>query len=149
MHQRGAEKYTENVRRKLGMTKFLEDAKMVTMFDPEFTDPDTITGYDILLPLLETMTEKINIGFYTQNWFAYRFTPVNAYVDSTGRNLFFNTRQLWRPISDIEETCFHELVHVSDSINPKATYWHGDNSLKGKHNTAPVKFAQWAANWRE
>lgn len=147
-HQKGAEKYTNNIIAKLNDEDFLHAAKVVTGFDSKFTDPSFVTGHGILKPLVETTNESLTIGFYTQNWFAYRFTPVNGYVDSTGRNMFLNTRNLYRPMIEIEETIWHELVHVSDSINTKELYWHGDNNLKGKENTAPVKFAKWAANYR-
>ena len=58
-------------------------------------------------------------------------------------NEFFISLYCW----GTERTIWHELVHVSDSINKEAVYWHGDNNLKGKDETAPVKFAAWAANW--
>lgn len=148
-HQRGAEKYTAPVIAKLNNPLFIEASKKCFGFDPEYTDPDHICGHDILLPLLTTTTEKLSIGFYTQNWWKYKFVPVNGYVDHTGRNMFLNRRQLWRKMSSIEETIWHELVHVSDSINLQSIYWHSDNDLSGKGETAPVKFAKWAANWRE
>jgi hypothetical protein len=146
-HQRGAEKYTANIIEKLKCPKFLEDAKAIGDFDISYTSPWGVTGHTILAPLLEAKTEKIRIGFYTQNWFTYRLYQVNGYVDSTGRNMFLNTRQLWRPLRDIEETIWHEMVHISDSLNINAIYWHGDNDLSGKDETAPVRFAKWAANW--
>ena len=147
-HQKGAEKYTVDILAKLNNPAFIEDSKRVTLFDPEFTDPYTITGFDILSPLINTTTEKLNIGFYTQKWLAYRFVPVNGYVDPTGRNMFLNRRNLWRGFKEIEETIWHELVHVSDAINLNAMYWHGDNDLAGKDKTAPVVFAKWAADWK-
>lgn len=148
-HAPGAEDYTERVIAKLNNPKFIEDAKSITGFDPKYTRPSVITGFEILRPLLETTTEILTIGFYTQNWFAYKAFPVNGYVDASGRKMFLNTRNIWRDLSDIEETIWHELVHVSDSINTQALYWHADNNLTGKQDTAPVKFAAWAARWRE
>lgn len=155
-HQRGAEKFTIGVLAKLNNPAFLEAAKKVSFFDPDFTEPDYITGHDILLPLLQGEATKINIGFYTQNFWAYRGLQiqgkfVNAFVPASGREIFLNTRRLnARPMigaDSWEETIWHELVHVSDSINLNAVYWHGDNDLTGKERTAPVAFARWAANW--
>jgi len=146
-HEKGAEKYTAEVIRKLNDPRFREDARLVKDFDPRYTIPDDIDGACIVLPLTQTTTEFLRIGFYTQNWFAWKVTPVNGYVDGSGRNMFLNTRNLLRSIKDIEETIWHELVHVSDSINTKMVYWHGDNRLTGKGKTAPVKFAAWAARW--
>jgi len=143
----GTDVFVQPIKEKLFNTIFIDASKNIGNFDLRFTNPPLITGFDILSVLIRTQTEKVNVGFYTQNWFSYRFAPVNAYVDSTGRNIFINRRQTKRPIKEIEETIWHELVHVSDSINTQQVYWHGDNNLKGKDQTAPVKFAKWAANW--
>jgi hypothetical protein len=156
-HQAGAEKYTVGVLAKLSNPAFIEASRQVSFFDPDFTDPDSITGFDILRPLIEGTQHKVRIGFYTQSWWAYRGLQlkgiyVNAHVPSSGRDVFLNTRRLHsRPLvgeDSWEETIFHELVHISDDLNLNAVYWHGDNNLSGKDNTAPVAFARWAANWK-
>lgn len=145
--EKGVEKYTNKIMEKLSDPRFREDARLISAFDSRFTKPESVSGFDIVMALIETNTEFLRIGFYTQNWWAYKFTPVNGYVDGTGRNMFLNTRQLWRDPRDIEETIWHEMVHVSDAINKNMVYWHGDNKLAGKDKTAPVKFAAWAARW--
>lgn len=144
----GVQKYLDKVIYKLKDPNFIKESASIYNFDPRFTAPSNVTGHDILAPILETKTEFLRIGFYTQNWWAYKVCPVNGYVDGTGRNMFLNTRNLWRSMESIEETIWHELVHVSDSINRDMVYWHGDNKLTGKSNTAPVKFAKWAANFK-
>ena len=147
-HQKGAEVYTKKILEKLNSTDFVNDALTVTSFDQEYTEPVWITGFEIVEALINAEDTKISVGFYRQNWWSWKFAPVNAYVDYTGKNIFLNTRQLYRSEEDIEETIWHELVHVSDSLNTNAIYWHGDNKLAGKDRTAPVKFAKWAANWK-
>lgn len=146
-HQKGTEQFTEMVRKKLLSDRFLYAAEEVMGFDPEYTSTG-VTGYDILNPLLKS-NDKIRIGLYTQNWFAYRTFPVNAYVPANGREIFFNRRNVFkRSAIDVEKTTWHELVHVSDDLNKELIYWHGDNKLTGKDNTAPVKFSKWAAEWK-
>lgn len=144
--QKGAEKYVAPIIEKLKSPTFFAAAQGVSGFESDFTDPDGVTGQDILKPLFEN-DPVVYIGFYKQNWFSYRVVPVNAYVPAEGGKIFLNIRQLWRDQADIEETMWHELVHISDSLNKRMIYWHGENNLKGKENTAPVKFAKWAANF--
>ena len=70
-------------------------------------------------------------------------TPVNAFVYSDRPDsLYINTRQIANRTSrDWEETIWHELVHVADQLST-GSFGHGDNSLAGKDETAPVKFAK-------
>ena len=145
-HQKGTESFSEIVRKKMLNDRFLYAAEELTGFDPVYTSL-AVNGADILAPLLKS-SEKIRVGLYTQNWFAYRAVPVNAYVPKGGREIFFNTRNVFkRTPKSIEQTLWHELVHVSDDMNKELVYWHGDNKLKGKDETAPVKFAKWAAGF--
>lgn len=146
-HQPGTKQFTDRIIKKLENKKFFDDAAEIKDFDPRYTSPLNINGQDILRPLIESEEIKVFIGFYTQRWISWKFRPVNAYVDHTGRRIFINRRQKWRSLKDWEETIFHELTHVSDSIDHGSIYGHGDNNLSGKSETAPVKFAKWAARW--
>jgi hypothetical protein len=145
-HQANTEAFSVNVRKKLLNDRFLCAAEEIWNFDPDYTSTG-VTGADIINPLLRS-TDKIRIGLYTQNWFAFKAFPVNAYVPKNGRDIFFNRRNVFkRDMVSIERTLWHELVHISDDLNQELVYWHGDNNLTGKDETAPVKFAKWAASW--
>lgn len=118
-------------------------------FDPRFTKPANINGLDLIYAILSHHHE-IKIGTYTQKFLAYKIFPVNAFKpDGSFDEIFFNTRNLFKrkivgPDSS-EETLWHELVHVLDSLMVER-FDHGENSLKGKENTAPVKFAAFMAS---
>lgn len=116
----------------------------IITFDPLYTKPINLTSVDILQLALEQDIE-ITIATYTQNWWAYRMTPVNAYVIPSEPNVIhFNTRMFkgWgKTAHDYKETLWHEKIHLFDKYSPYS-FGHGTNSLNGKQETAPVKLAR-------
>lgn len=61
-----------------------------------------------------------------------------AYTDSRFPNtLFLNFKKLDREIEGIAATIIHESIHALDDAEENYTFGHGNNSPKGKHNTAP------------
>lgn len=114
-------------------------------FDHRYTKPINLSGLEIANILL--MTDfQVFFDVYTQNYFAWKFVPVNAHVPSHRADLVkFNTRQLHRRTpSEWEETGWHELVHIADQLS-EMRFDHGDNDLSGDDDSAPVKFAKFMA----
>ncbi len=111
-------------------------------FDQRHTKPITVTGLYILRILLNADLE-VHLQTYTQNFLKWKFVPVNAYKPTNAASwIFFNTRQFGRRLpQDWEETLWHELVHIADSLS-SYKFDHGDNDLSGDEETAPVKFAR-------
>ena len=118
-------------------------------FDPRYTKPIDLTAQDIVKEALNKNI-TMSVQLYTQNWFAYKLNPVNAYVLSTEPDIIFiNTRMFsWnKPIHEWKETCLHEAIHLMDK-HSRNTFDHGDNDLTGKGNTAPVRLAQLLATMK-
>ena len=110
-------------------------------FDHRFTKPLSFSGWDIL-DILYKSKQVIFIKRYSQNYFAWKFVPVNAYKPADRVDcVFVNSRQMWRSKQEWEETIWHELVHIADHLS-LARFDHGDNDLSGKDESAPVKFAK-------
>lgn len=123
-------------------SKAVEFALKNMTFDHRNTKPITVTGWDILNILCDSSID-VNCLPYTQNFVSWKFVPVNAYKPAHQVNwIYFNTRQLERRLPVMwEETLFHELVHIADSLSGY-TFDHGDNDLTGDENSAPVKWAK-------
>lgn len=124
-------------------------------FDHRYTKPIDINGMDIAEILIDC-DKVITLDTYTQNWWKWKKNPVNAYVTSSAKNkIFFNTRQLpRRSIKSWKETIWHEVTHFADSLST-LSFGHRlvdvpndptANSLNGKKNSAPVKWADFMAS---
>lgn len=120
-------------------------------FDARWTKPASLTGLRIL-SLMRGAQGEVRLHTYTQNFFKWKVAPVNGYTTLSRMNeVFFNTRQLSRRIpfgdNSTEETLWHELVHIVDA-HAIERFDHGDNKLKGKDESAPVKFAKFMASYK-
>ncbi len=118
----------------------------IVTFDPLYTKPANLTSVDIISEALFEYDLAVTIKLYTQNWFSYKYAPVNAHVKNNEPDtIYLNTRMFkWtkKTEQDWRETILHELTHIMDAHSIK-TFWHGDdNSLRGKDNSAPVKLAR-------
>ena len=118
-------------------------------FDPRFTKPANLTGHDVALKIFN-LKEAVVIDGYMQNYFKWKFAPVNAYtVEDKPNWILFNERNLKRQPTgpdSIERTLWHELVHIADA-NSAEVFNHGENDLSGKDETAPVKFAKYMSSF--
>jgi len=74
------------------------------------------------------------VNFYTQNWIAWKFTPVNGYVNKGSDQIFINTRQLWRDNKSIVSTINHEFIHTLG-------YYHASNN-PDTQNGSVFKFVE-------
>ncbi|MGZ0016802.1 hypothetical protein [Yeosuana sp. AK3] len=80
---------------------------------------------------------KVEI-FYPNAFQSIKYRKTFAYTDSRFPNtLFLNFKKLDREIEDIAATIIHESIHALDDAEENYTFGHGNNSPKGKHNTAP------------
>ena len=118
-------------------------------FDSRFTKPFTLTGWDVY-NFLREVNVTVKVGLYTQPYLKWKFTPVNAYKPAGKPDeIYFNLRQIPRRdvigINSSEETLWHDLVHIADHARPEQ-FSHGDNSPKGKKDSAPAKFARFMAS---
>ena len=67
-----------------------------------------------------------------------------------GDVIYFNSRCLNRPLCSLVGTYAHELTHVADSYTKEYFFGHGDNSPKGKEESAPYwigRVASRVAKW--
>jgi hypothetical protein len=118
-------------------------------FDPRFTKPANFNGLDLAVKIFE-LKDPVIIDRYIQNYFKWKIAPVNAYTEISKPNwIFFNERNLKRDSigpDSLEETLWHELVHIADSHSAEV-FNHGENKLKGKEESAPVKFARYMSSF--
>lgn len=113
----------------------------VLQFDKRFTVPENLSGLDIFRRMIQRET-TIEIKLYKQSFFTRAFYNVNAFTTFMSRSISFNERNLNRSVADIEETLWHETIHVMDFLSVDEEFHHGTNDLTGKFNTAPVKLAK-------
>jgi hypothetical protein len=119
------------------------DLVPIVQFDPRYTKPMTLTSVDILG---ESLDEDIvvTLDTYTQSLISYMYAPVISHVkDVEPTRIYYNTRILnsGKSVQEWIENLAHELIHVYDHHSPYR-FGHGDNSLKGKDNSAPVKLSK-------
>lgn len=96
---------------------------------------------------LQNCNSSVTIRLYKPWW---RFSKANAYVSGKYPNtLFLNKRKLYRNHESIVNTIFHECVHIADygDNDEKVTFGHGNNSSKGKENTAPYWIGKLAGQY--
>lgn len=80
---------------------------------------------------------KVEI-FYPNAFQSIKYRKTFAYTDERFPNtLFLNFKKLDREIEDIAATIIHESIHALDDAEETYTFGHGNNSPKGKDNTAP------------
>jgi hypothetical protein len=121
--------------------EFWEDVLSVKQF--EYTELTTVD----IINRIRSCDSDVTIKLYRP---FYRWSKANAYVTGKYPNtLFLNKRKLWRNHSSIVNTIFHECVHISDygDDDSRITFGHGDNSSKGKENSAPYWIGELAGRY--
>ncbi len=93
----------------------------------------------IIADLIEQSDLEFKIDlFYPSGWRAIKYRKTFAYTDSRFPNtLFLNLKKLNRNSISIAATIIHESIHALDHDAIDYTFGHGNNSSKGKSNTAP------------
>jgi hypothetical protein len=119
-------------------------------------DMSTLSGAEIANRIVAFLNsgQQINIKFYRSKnpWSkAYGY-----YSPSRPFDVNINTRHIVRSTESFIETIVHELIHAIDGLDLENSFGHGDNSRKGKHNTAPywigvlaTSFYNWGASVNE
>ena len=112
---------------------FYEKIKEKERFDLCTTSPQIIAN----LIKQSNLEFKIEL-FYPTGWRAIKYRKTFAYMDSKYPNtLFLNLKKLNRKAESIAATIIHESLHALDNEAIDYTFGHGNNSVKGKGNTAP------------
>lgn len=119
------------------------DRLPIVKFDPRYTKPMNLSSVDIIGQAVE-QDIRVYLDTYTQNYFSYKYAPVISHVKNhEPTRIYYNTRFFEHdlPIQRWVENLAHEIIHVFDHHSPY-TFSHGENSLKGKDNSAPVKLSK-------
>lgn len=100
-------------------------------------DMSTLSGSEIAARIIDFLHsgQTINIKFYRSKnpW----SSAYGYYSPSRPFDVNINTRHIVRSTQSFIETIVHELIHAIDGLDKANSFGHGDNSRKGKHNTAP------------
>lgn len=89
----------------------------------------------------------IEVNLFKQSWITSLKYRINAYTTLSSRAINFNTRNIeYVSQKEIEETTWHETIHIMDFLSNEEEFHHGENNLDGKEETAPVKLAKFLAN---
>ncbi|GEQ87429.1 hypothetical protein ULMS_29370 [Patiriisocius marinistellae] len=93
----------------------------------------------IIADLIENSDLEFKVDlFYPSGWRAIKYRKTFAYMDHRFPNtLFLNLKKLNRSSRSIAATIIHESLHALDHEAIDYTFGHGNNSSKGKSNTAP------------
>jgi len=86
----------------------------------------------------------ITISEYKPRWRWSKAIGYYSYKNPTTINL--NIYKQDRSISSITNTLIHEAIHMADYFDRHHSFGHGDNSPKGKQNTAPYAIGSLAAS---
>lgn len=117
----------------LGNEEFYQKIRQQEKFDLSTAKPS------IIAELIKSSGLEFKVElFYPSGWRAIKYRNTFAYTDPNYPNtLFLNLKKLDREIEDIAATIIHECIHALDQEAVDYTFGHGNNSPKGKENTAP------------
>ena len=62
---------------------------------------------------------------------------LHIFKKSDPNSIYINTAKLDRSLGSVVATLLHEFIHMVDNYDTLHSYGHGDNSARGKQNTAP------------
>ncbi len=117
----------------LGNPIFYTKIKEKDSFDLSTASPQ------IIADLIEKSNLEFTVDlFYPSGWRRIKYRKTLAYTDRRYPNtLFLNLRKLKRSPESIAATIIHESIHALDNEAVDYTFGHGNNSSKGKKDTAP------------
>lgn len=98
-------------------------------FDQRFTSASATPA--IVAEILRNSTTRVTVHVAKARRKTLGWTNTGDY-----QNVYLNVRRLDRTSDDIARTLVHEWVHAVDDIHP-LDFHHGNNSPKGKGNSAP------------
>ncbi|MFT4612405.1 MAG: hypothetical protein ACJA1H_002176 [Glaciecola sp.] len=112
---------------------FYDEIRKKNHFDLSTASPSIIADL-----IKQSNLEFIIDLFYPSGWRAFKYRKTLAFTDRRFPNtLFFNMKKLRRSPKNIAATIIHECLHFLDNEAIEYTFGHGNNSSKGKQNTAP------------
>ena len=113
----------------------LESLVEAIKYRPKF-DMSTIDNEDLANAIEKFFKENtFRIVIYKPLWRWSR--ALGYYTHEKPLTIHLNKYRLNRTIASLVGTFYHELVHMVDYFDIYDSYGHGDNSPKGKENTAP------------
>jgi hypothetical protein len=114
-------------------SEFYQKIRAKEKFDLSTTTPQIIAD----LVQQSNLEFKVDL-FYPSGWKAIKYRKTFAYTDHQFPNtLFLNLKKLRRSPESIAATIIHESIHALDHESVDYTFGHGNNSSKGKEDTAP------------
>ena len=120
--------------------KLKNNLNLIKSYDMSTAKPDYI--HRKIFAVLEN--DDIYVKIYYPRW---KYSKAIGYFSpSNPRDINMNGYKLNRSKSQIVGTLYHELVHMADNVDMIKSYGHGDNSPKGKSNTAPYLIGSKAAS---
>lgn len=106
-----------------------------TIAAKESFDMSTAKPSYIATSIRNTSNVKTNVKTYRSR---NPWSRAIAYFTANRPNdINLNTRKLNRTKGSIVATLWHERIHQLDNLDPVHYYGHGNNSPRGKQNTAP------------
>jgi hypothetical protein len=118
-----------------GKRGFFDEVRQIKAFDfsKNVATQKPVTGEEVVTQL----AQKVDVT--VQKWTPW-YIFSKAYATTVpGTVIYLNARKLDRSVSSLVSTLTHEAVHIADN-DPKTRFFgHGNNSPKGKDNTAPYK----------
>jgi hypothetical protein len=124
---------TEMANALLVNSEFIQKIRDKDSFDMSTASPQVIAD------LIEASRLEMEIKlFYPTGENDLKYIKTFAFTNRKMPNiLFLNLKKLNRTTESIAATIIHECIHVIDNAASEYTFGHGDNSSKGKGNTAP------------
>lgn len=119
--------------RLLSDNSFLAHIEKHGVFDYSRDGVDGVDGEE-LVEIIQDFTGKAKLAGY-RPWSKRVLARVHSRTPSL---IEISTKRLDRPYKDIVGTIVHEFIHVLDNFH-RFYFGHGDNSSKGKGNSAAYK----------
>lgn len=111
-------------------------------FDERYTEPRNLKASDIVHMMLQR-DFAVEINEFTQSWLTWKMYQINAFTTPQSRAITFNTRGLNRTNDEIEETLWHELIHILDFVVSDCQFHHGSNDPRDKDSCAPILLSKY------
>lgn len=123
------EEATARANKLLDDENFYAKIKDKNNFDMATCTPREVSDYiKAIAPLID-----INVKTYRRRW----SRALAYFTKSRPFDININSAKLNRSFGSIVATLIHEMVHMVDDQVKEHYFSHGDNSRKGKQNTAP------------
>jgi hypothetical protein len=96
-----------------------------------------VSGAEVAQRLAQNV--EVAVRKYRPKWIGSRAMADTQFTSEGMPVIRFNARKLHRTTEDFVATLIHECVHGVDTLPKEMYFGHGNNSPKGKENTAPYR----------